>query len=173
MLEIGLETPSTDTGNTTDAPSLRVWRQYFPHAHIYGYDINDFSFFEQERTVTFRGDQSSRDDLGRFLAEHGDGGFRLVIDDGSHASSHQQVSLAALFPHVDPGGLYVIEDLQWQPFEESLKTSDFLRRYIDTGAIESPFISADEARELAATIESVDVLKPNDAEIGVIRKRQD
>jgi hypothetical protein len=171
MLEIGLETPSAGTGKTTDAPSLRVWREYFPNAAIYGYDINDFDFFEQDRTVIFRGDQSSREDLGRFLAENGEQQFKLVIDDGSHASSHQQISLAALFGHVEPGGLYVVEDLQWQPFPESPKTIDFLQRYIEGHGIDSPWISDDERRYLEEEIASVEILKPNDAEIGVIRKR--
>lgn len=171
LLEIGLETASAATGRTTDAPSLRIWRDYFPHAHIYGYDINDFSFFEQDRTVTFQGDQSSREDLGRFLAEHGEPQFRLVIDDGSHASSHQQISLAVLFRSVEPGGIYVIEDLQWQPFPESPRTIEVLQRYLEGDGIRSPFISEDDAAYLEHTIDSVEIRKPNDAEIGVIRKK--
>ncbi|MET8681013.1 SDR family NAD(P)-dependent oxidoreductase [Streptomyces sp. NPDC004647] len=34
-----------------------------------------------------------------------------VIDDGSHVSSHVISSFKALFPHVRPDGLYVVEDL--------------------------------------------------------------
>ncbi|HEY2766460.1 MAG TPA: hypothetical protein VGJ13_20985 [Pseudonocardiaceae bacterium] len=47
------------------------------------------------------------------------GPLDIVIDDGSHISKHVIGSFDALFPHVRPGGLYVIEDLQmsyWPSF---------------------------------------------------------
>jgi hypothetical protein len=133
LLEIGLDTASQGSAQPADAPSLRAWRRYLPNAMLYGYDIHDFGFFEQEATHTFRGDQASREDLRRFLAEHGAPAFRMVIDDGSHAPSHQQISLAALFPHVEPSGLYVIEDLHWQPHEESPTTLESCGRWPSTG----------------------------------------
>jgi hypothetical protein len=37
--------------------------------------------------------------------------FDLVVDDGSHVRSHIIASFEALFPAVNPGGLYTIEDL--------------------------------------------------------------
>ncbi len=53
LLEIGLEIggPEHDvpaSRDVTDAPSVRMWRSYFPHAKIYGADISDFSVFETE-----------------------------------------------------------------------------------------------------------------------------
>jgi demethylmacrocin O-methyltransferase len=36
----------------------------------------------------------------------------IVIDDGSHISSHVIMSFSTLFPALSDGGLYVIEDLQ-------------------------------------------------------------
>lgn len=173
LLEIGLETASAETGRPTDAPSLRIWREYFPHSMIYGYDVNDFGFFQQERTVTFQGDQSSRADLDRFIAEHGEQPFRLVIDDGSHASSHQQASLAGLFRHVEPDGLYVIEDLHWQPFVESPTTLEMLQHFLDGGGIRSPFVPDEDARYLEEAIAHVEIRRPNDGEFAVIRKRAD
>jgi hypothetical protein len=171
LLEIGLDTAGQRTGHPSDAPSLRAWREFFPRAALYGYDIDDFSFFEQEATHTFRGDQSSRQDLRRFLAAHGIPGFRVVIDDGSHASSHQQISLATLFDHVEPGGLYLIEDLNWQPFDESPTTLEVFQRFAEHGRIESPFIDKAEVRTLEASIASVETRRPNDAELLVIRKK--
>jgi predicted O-methyltransferase YrrM len=37
----------------------------------------------------------------------------LVIDDASHLSDQTRASFNALFPHVRPGGSYVIEDWSW------------------------------------------------------------
>lgn len=172
FLEIGLDNESKTTNLPQDAPSLRAWREFFPKAAIYGYDINDFSFFEQRGTFTFQGDQSSRDDLKHFLEKFGEPQFKVVLDDGSHASSHQQISLANLFKKVAPGGMYIIEDLGWQPFKESPKTLDFLNTYCETGKIESPFITESEAQYLEETISRVEIYKPNDSEFAVIYKER-
>ena len=167
LLEIGLD----NRRPPLDAPSLRVWREFFPNADLYGFDVEDFSFFAQERTSTFRGDQSSREDLDRFLQTVDARGFRIVVDDGSHASSHQQTSLATLFSHVEPGGIYVIEDLGWQPYKEAPTTLEVLRRFGEHGVLETPFIRDSEARYLEQAIDRVEIRKPNDSEIAFIYKK--
>jgi hypothetical protein len=167
LLEIGLD----NSPKPADAPSLRAWRAFFPYAEIYGYDRNDFSFFNQPQTFTFRGDQASREDLARFLAASGASGFRIVVDDGSHASSHQQISLAALFPSLQPHGLYVIEDLGWQPFAETPTTLTVLEAFCERGAFESPFVTEAEAAYLAGAIARIRIFKPNDSEFAVIEKK--
>jgi hypothetical protein len=172
LLEIGLDDASKESGRPADAPSLRVWRDYFPRATLYGYDINDFTVFNQERTITFQGDQGSRADLDRFIAQHGEPEFRIVIDDGSHASSHQQASLAALFRHVESGGMYIIEDLGWQPFPEAPKTLDVLLELRETGQIRSPFIPDTDARNLEQMVASVEIRQPNDSPFAVIHKKR-
>ncbi len=171
FLEIGLDNTSKETGRPQDAPSLRAWRQFFPKACIYGYDLNDFSFLQQAGTHTFRGDQASREDINRFLAEFGHPEFKVIVDDGSHASSHQQISLAGLFPSVAPGGMYLIEDLGWQPLRESPKTLDLLVEFSKTGKMASPFLMEAEAKYLEDKIARVEIYKPNDSEFAVIYKR--
>ena len=130
LLELGLLHPSVGRP-ANRAPSLEMWAAYFPNGQILGFDIEDFSSVSLPRCTIFRGDMGSRDDL-RELVEQTRGEFDVIIDDGSHASQHQQTALATLFPHVVSGGIYVIEDLQYQPPEiESPsvpKTRDFLRR---------------------------------------------
>ena len=53
-----------------------------------------------------QGDEQFLDSMAREL-----GPFDIIIDDGSHMSHHVLASFNALFPHVRPGGIYVIEDL--------------------------------------------------------------
>jgi hypothetical protein len=170
LLEIGLEDEHKARDQPTDAPSLRVWRAFFPRATVHGYDIRDFGFMADKRTVIFQGDQGSPEDLHRFIDGSGGARFWLVVDDGSHASSHQQIALAALFPQVAPQGLYAIEDLHWQPFDETPTTLDVLRRFVEDGRIESPFIDEAAARYLEATIDRIEIRKPNDAELAILWK---
>ena len=106
-----------------------MWLKYFLNANIYGFDISDFSHMRNPRFTFFQGDAGSEADL-LHLAQAAPS-YEVVIDDASHASYHQQLAFKTLFPKISPGGLYVIEDLQWQSpfFENSLpyvpKTAEF------------------------------------------------
>lgn len=110
-------------------PSLRMWADYLPQAEIHGFDIVDFTSFATDRIRITRGDQGDRADLNRFAQAAG-GRFDVVIDDGSHASHHQQVSLAALFPHVADGGYYIVEDLHFQPAELEIQGITRMRDFL-------------------------------------------
>src|SRR6266516_3878417 len=57
---------SSVPGIASAAPSLEMWREYFPNADIFGFDIDDFSKVRIHRCEIVRGDMSSRDDLARF-----------------------------------------------------------------------------------------------------------
>lgn len=142
MLEIGLLRDGPETGAsadrpTGDLPSVRMWMDYFPNAIIHGFDISDFSFFQHPRFVFTRGDAGNGDDLDR-IATNGET-FDFIIDDGSHASFHQQVTFMKMFPRLARGGIYIIEDLDWQPdvYEESLpytlRTADIFQYWFRMG----------------------------------------
>jgi hypothetical protein len=153
LLEIGIGVDgpgalgTTVFGRNPGGASLKMWRDYFPHGRVYGIDLNEATFVECERITTFIGDQGSRDSLSRIAKEIGRQ-FDIIIDDGSHASVHQQITLGTLFPHLKPGGLFVIEDLAYQPpaIERpgGPKTTDLLRRFLETGRFESPHLTAGE-----------------------------
>lgn len=140
LVELGLqaggpEVPDIDADRAvSDVPSVRMWLDYFPRGRIVGFDISDFSAFTGDRFCFVRGDAGVAADLDRLAAEAGD--IDIVIDDASHASFHQQLAFAVLFPKVTDGGLYIVEDLHWQPahYESHLpptpKTADVLRHYL-------------------------------------------
>ena len=90
--------------------SLRMWKHYFRRGLIYGLDIFEKPGIAESRLHVMQGDQSDEQSLDSLAREFGP--FDIVIDDGSHVSSHVIYSFNALFPHVRPGGMYVIEDLQ-------------------------------------------------------------
>lgn len=101
LLEIGV----------LDGRSLATWADYFPKAQLYGLDIDPAcARFAGPRTKIFTGSQTDRQLLARVRDEVPEG-FDIIIDDGSHYVDHVITSFDELFPHLRPGGLYVIEDL--------------------------------------------------------------
>jgi demethylmacrocin O-methyltransferase len=106
ILELGIGGyDSPDAGGE----SLRMWKHYFRRGLIYGMDIFPKNGVAETRVHVIRGDQGDEHFLDSMARELGP--FDIIIDDGSHISHHVIPSFRALFPHVKPGGLYVIEDL--------------------------------------------------------------
>jgi hypothetical protein len=157
LLEIGLQHPSDK--RDAASPSLGMWRDYFPCARLIGFDIDDFSSVSLSNCRILQGDMSSRQDLSQLFTL---GPFDIVIDDASHASAHQQIALACLFPHVTPGGLYFIEDLNWQPQELERADMPKTRTLLRQKCFKSPVITSAEAQFLAANVESIRLFDTRD-----------
>lgn len=137
FMEMGLLIGGPEHGidadrKTTDLPSIRMWLEYFKQAQITGLDISDFSWFEDERFSFVRCDMDTRKAI--HVATAGLPRMDIIIDDASHASHHQQNAFVSLFPQMRSGGLYIIEDLRWQPptYEkpEITKTAALFQSYI-------------------------------------------
>jgi hypothetical protein len=192
LLELGLLRPDVDKRRavnaiegagskaTGKAPSLQMWRVYFPQAQLFGFDIDDFSDVHIDRCVIVQGDMSSRDDLHRLVNTIGQQ-LQIVIDDASHASHHQQICLGMLFPYLSSGGLYVIEDLHWQDDltekPNARKTRDVLRLAQATQSFESPYMTRSEQEHIQQNVDKIwlfDSLAndpdPSDA-LAIIKKR--
>ncbi len=97
LLEIGVQSGA----------SLRMWKQYFPKAQIYGIDYYDVQPMEEERIKVIQGQQKDIKVLEEALLH---GPFDIIIDDGSHQNPDIMASFEYLFPRMKPGGIYVIED---------------------------------------------------------------
>jgi hypothetical protein len=178
---IGLEGPralgSTVSGRNPGGASLKVWREFFPQAQIYGMDINDGHFLDGERLTTFVGDQSSRSSLNSVAAGIGEP-LDVIIDDGSHASSHQQITVACLARHLAEGGLYVIEDIDYQPpqleDEGDVTTAEVVRAFQATGEFRSVHITEAEREYIEHHLQVVEFFKASgahDGELVVLTKR--
>lgn len=118
FLEMGLLIGGPEHGidagrETRDAPSVRMWLEYFRKAQIIGLDISDFSWLKHDRFRSIQCDMDDRASMAR--AAEDIGAFDIAIDDASHASHHQQNAFLELFPRLKSGGLYIVEDLRWQP----------------------------------------------------------
>lgn len=99
--------------------SLRMWREYFgPEAIVFGIDINENCFKLNGVHAEVRiGSQDDPSFLSSVVLEMG--GIDVVLDDGSHNMQHISASMRILFPKLNKGGIYVIEDLHtayWRGF---------------------------------------------------------
>lgn len=138
LLEIGV-----DRGG-----SLRAWKEYFgPQATVVGVDINPDcrEADDAEAGIHIRiGAQQDKEFLGRVVEEFGP--FDVIIDDGSHFTSHLIASFQFLFTHgMRPGGVYLAEDLQtnyWRSYRDSRHSFvDLAKALVET--MYSPYIGND------------------------------
>lgn len=91
--------------------SLTMWRDYFGNdARVWGVDINPWcKQCEAERIEVLIGDAGSDDFWKDTLP--GLPPIDVFIDDGSHKSEEQIVAAGAVWHHMRPGGVMVIEDI--------------------------------------------------------------
>jgi hypothetical protein len=109
MLEIGV----------SYGGSLELWRTYFgPNATIFGIDIEPKCASRVDPPNQVRiGSQEDPDFLVSVINEMGPPD--IILDDGSHIAAHQLTSFRTLFPLLNKGGLYAIEDTHSAYWRES------------------------------------------------------
>ncbi len=177
ILELGLlrhdAQAKSPGGPYDDTPSLKMWREYCPNARIVGFDIADFSASPPLPGVhVLRGDMGKPEDIRRLIDQCG-GAFDIIIDDGSHASHHQQIALGELFPHLKPGGYYFIEDLQYQPPQwepaDAVKTRDLLLAMSRGSPTSSPYVPEQQWLYVAEHADSLRFYDSFDRQFGQIR----
>jgi hypothetical protein len=97
--------------------SVALWETLFPNAELWEaeYDAACVSKGQANGLLagihTVTGDQGDPATVHGWVAQSG-GQFDAVIDDGGHRNKQIRTSFEILWPHVKPGGLYFLEDLQ-------------------------------------------------------------
>jgi hypothetical protein len=89
--------------------SLRMWQGYFPRATVVGLDIDPRAAESAAGFKVFVGSQDDARLLDQVVHEHPD--LRLVVDDGSHVNTVTIRTFEHLFPLLQSGGIYAIEDM--------------------------------------------------------------
>jgi cephalosporin hydroxylase len=125
LLEIGVGGYGV---KTLGGSSLAMWAEYFPTGQITGVDNAEKHLDLNPRVTLYRGSQEDPEFLRRVCAEQGP--FDIIIDDGSHLPKHVMMSFHALFPALNDGGIYVIEDIQtaFWPSDLLPNLPSFIRR---------------------------------------------
>jgi hypothetical protein len=100
--------------NGRPGASLRVWREYFPNARIYGADVDTSILFKEDRIETFFVDQTNPQSVAQLFQEIKVVDFDLMIDDGLHTYDAGICLLENSFSKLKINGLYIIEDVSIQ-----------------------------------------------------------
>ena len=221
ILELGVYSTSTIPTIETAAASLRTWSEYFPNTKIYGLDISDYSMISKTKqfpnieTFACNGEITTESDfdqitnpwlkelyvypemvggkvgLGKAIEKFGSD-YDVIIDDGPHTMSSQQIFLKYMFKHLKSKGLFIVEDLHtsrstqidrtgkyqfnsWPYTEKNTlwMFENFLRTRDETGQgkIESDFMTTEEMVYLENNIAELYIEKGKYSEITFIIKK--
>jgi hypothetical protein len=169
--------------------SLAMWRRYFgPEAVIFGVDINpDCAQYNGRDGQVRIGSQDDADFLQGVVREMG--GVDVVLDDGSHQMAHIRASLDILFPLLEMGGTYMIEDLHtayWAKFgggvTEPANFFNFIRAAVDDlhhwyhgGKLAhpeiAPFLTGLHIHDSIVVLDKAPVFRPTFSHVGRAGKR--
>jgi len=116
VFECGLGTnnpnlKSNMTENGIPGASLRVWRDYFFNAQIYGGDIDKEILFEEERIKTFYLDQLNSNSIKSMWENIEVEEFDIIIDDGLHKPEANYNFFINSFHKLKKDGVFAIEDI--------------------------------------------------------------
>jgi hypothetical protein len=107
---VGLDSHILEVGIYSGG-SLQMWRKYFgSSAHIVGVDIEEACRAYEESGISIEiGDQADPSFWSRF--RHRFPKIDVLIDDGGHTYEQQRITLEEMLPHIQPGGVYICEDI--------------------------------------------------------------
>lgn len=116
VFECGLGTnnpnlPSSMGISGKPGASLRVWRDFFPNAMVYGADIDKDVLFQEDRIKTYFINQLDPAAIKNFWDAVGIKDFDLMIDDGLHTFDAGSTLFLHSIDRLSADGIYIIEDV--------------------------------------------------------------
>ena len=124
LFELGLGTNDPDLPSSMGvfgAPgaSHRGWRELFPHAFVYGADIDRRILFQEDRIKTFYCNQLDPASIHELWSQPElQGGADIIIEDGLHTFEANDTFLQESLDQLRPGGILVTEDILWGDVEK-------------------------------------------------------
>ena len=94
--------------------SLRVWKDYFPNAFIFGADIDRSVMFNENRINTYYVDQTDRDSIVKMWRDIDLSDFDVIIDDGLHEYHAGKSLFENSINFLSKNGIYIIEDASYR-----------------------------------------------------------
>lgn len=121
-----LEFSSNMTSKGKPGASLRVWRDFFEKATIYGADIDKNILFTESRIKTFYVDQLNKNSINKMWSRIKKKKFDIIIDDGMHSYQAAITFFLHSYNKLRNGGYYIIEDVSYSYIKQ---LSEFFKNY--------------------------------------------
>lgn len=97
--------------------SMRMWSRFFgPQVRLVGVDIDPVALISADQYTVILADQADPEAMRELAEEHGP--FDVIIDDGGHSMVQQITSIETLFPMLNEGGIYLVEDCHTSYWDE-------------------------------------------------------
>ena len=120
VFEVGIGTnnpnlPSSMGTNYKPGASLRVWKDYFVNAQIYGADVDkNILFNNEDRIHTYYVDQLNTNSIKEMWNNIKKNDFDIIIDDGLHTFEANINFFQNSFDKLKKNGIYIIEDVNYK-----------------------------------------------------------
>lgn len=151
VVELGLQRRSGQWKNSP-LPSVNMWLEFFPEAHVYGFDKQYLGSFD--RFTFFRGDQGRIYHQMQF-AELMGWDIDFVIEDCSHRCTHQLLSFLFFFPRLKTGGVYICEDtgaVVQKEYDKKFWPENYFVPYLETMNCEYHWVSSKTGIEKSSLV---------------------
>ena len=151
---------------------------YFKDANIFGADINPDMFnYTSKRLTSFYVNSSLESSLQKDLIKKKIQ-FKIIIEDASHMLKDQIISLFSLFPIVENGGYFIIEELDFPEKREDMRVNqDFpdlktiLKDIKEGKDFESKYVNKSSKKYFLDNFETIEFFKGNINEMAIIKKK--
>ena len=151
---------------------------YFKNANIFGADINPDMFnYTSERIKSFPVNSSSVLSIQKNIIDRKIK-YKIIIEDASHMLKDQIISLFYLFPTLESGGYFIVEELDFPEKREDMRIGQefpdlktILKNIKEKKDFNSKYLNQNLKDYFIKNFETIDVFKGNINEIAIIKKK--
>ena len=151
---------------------------YFKNSKIFVADINPDMFkYTSKRIKSFYVNSSDANSISKEIILQ-NYSFDIIIEDASHMLKDQIISLFLLFPIIEPGGYFIIEEIDFPETREDMRANQelpdlksILKSILDKKDFNSVYIDNNSKKYFLENFEEIKFFKGNLNEIAIIKKK--
>tara|TARA_B110000503_G_scaffold8374_1_gene11364 strand:- start:207 stop:1055 length:849 start_codon:yes stop_codon:yes gene_type:complete len=151
---------------------------YFRNANIFGADINPDMFnYTSKRITSFFVNSSSILSIQNNIL-HKNIKYKIIIEDASHMLKDQIISLFYLFPILESGGYFIVEELDFPEKREDMRLGQefpdlksILKNILKKQDFNSKYIDQNLKNYFLDNVETIKIFRGNINEIAIIKKK--
>ena len=151
---------------------------YFRNANIFGADINPDMFnYTSKRIKSFFVNSSSVSSIQKNIIDKKIE-YKIIIEDASHMLKDQIISLFYLFPILESGGYFIVEELDFPEKKEDMRIGQefpdlksILKNIQEKKDFNSKYINQNLKEYFLNNFETINIFRGNINEIAIIKKK--